>query len=155
MNVLFFRVQFKVKYIMQKTRSLPCYCNWASPANFRQLIFYNNCYGLCVFPYHYLHWVCIQYSFLLNFLLSPQVAALSQALTLFDKFKRTQESKEDKTSGPGEKEIDDLATNLQEASQGISTPADKVCAGTEMKFRICIILVLVQYLKLYSGITKV
>ena len=52
---------------------------------------------------------------------------MSQALTLFDKFKRTQESKEDKTSGPGEKEIDDLATNLQEASQGISTPADKVC----------------------------
>ena len=69
--------------------------------------------------------ICTAYAFNIPFFIN-QVAALSQALTLFDKFKRTQESKEDKTSGPGEKEIDDLATNLQEASQGISTPADKV-----------------------------
>ena len=35
-----------------------------------------------------------------------------------DKFRKSQESKEDKTGGPDEAEINDLATNLQEASQG-------------------------------------
>ena len=57
---------------------------------------------------------------------SLKVAALSQALNLFDKFRKNQESKEDKTGGPDAEEIEDLATNLQEVSQGASAPANKV-----------------------------
>lgn len=53
------------------------------------------------------------------------MAALSQALDFIDKFRKSQESKEDKTGGPDEAEINDLATNLQEASQGASTKSNK------------------------------
>ena len=42
-----------------------------------------------------------------------------------DKFRKSQESKEDKTGGPDEAEINDLATNLQEASQGAPTKSNK------------------------------
>ncbi len=58
-----------------------------------------------------------------------KVAALSQALNFFDKFRKNQESKEDKSRGrrrPDAAEIDDLASGLQEASQGASAPANKV-----------------------------
>ena len=56
---------------------------------------------------------------------AAKVAALSQALDFIDKFRKSQESKEDKTGGPDEAEINDLATNLQEASQGASTKSNK------------------------------
>ena len=56
---------------------------------------------------------------------ASKVAALSQALQHIDQFRKTQESKEDKTRGPDEAEINDLATNLQEASQGASTKSNK------------------------------
>ena len=55
-----------------------------------------------------------------------QVAALSQALNYIDKFRKSQESKEDKTGGPDASEINDLATNLQEVSQGANPTANKV-----------------------------
>ena len=54
-----------------------------------------------------------------------KVAALSQALNFFDKFRKNQESKEDKTVGPDAAEIEVLASNMQEASQGVSAPASK------------------------------
>ena len=56
---------------------------------------------------------------------ASKVAALSQALHHIDQFRKSQESKEDKTGGPDEAEINDLATNLQEASQGASTKSNK------------------------------
>lgn len=56
---------------------------------------------------------------------AAKVAALSQALDFIDKFRKSQESKEDKTGGPDEAEINDLATNLQEASQGAPTKSNK------------------------------
>lgn len=56
---------------------------------------------------------------------AAKVAALSQALDIIDKYRKSQESKEDKTGGPDEAEINDLATNLQEASQGASTKSNK------------------------------
>lgn len=56
---------------------------------------------------------------------ASKVAVLSQALELIDKFRKSQDSKEDKTGGPDEAEINDLATNLQEASQGASTKSNK------------------------------
>ncbi len=56
---------------------------------------------------------------------AAKVAALSQALDCIDKFRKNQESKEFKTGGPDEAEINDLATNLQEASQGASTKSNK------------------------------
>ncbi len=62
----------------------------------------------------------------MTFFFTLQVAALSQALNFFDKFRKNQESKEDKTGGPDAAEIEDLACNLQEASQGASGTANKV-----------------------------
>ena len=56
---------------------------------------------------------------------AAKVAALSQALDFIDKFRKSQESKEDKTGGPDEEEINDLATNLQEASQGAPTKSNQ------------------------------
>lgn len=47
-----------------------------------------------------------------------QVAALSQALGYIDKFQKTQELKNDKSGGPDQLELNDLAKNLQQASQG-------------------------------------
>jgi len=51
------------------------------------------------------------------------VAALSQALNYWDNFRRHQESKEDQTTGPDAAEIENLASNLQTASQGANTNA--------------------------------
>ena len=77
---------------------------------------------------------------------ASKVAALSQALHHIDQFRKSQESKEDKTGGPDEAEINDLATNLQEASQGASTKSNKSfpfgAAGTveATKFQISEVL---------------
>jgi hypothetical protein len=58
---------------------------------------------------------------------AAKVAAISQALDFIDKFRKSQESKEsDKTCGPvDESEINDLATNLQEASQACGASSTK------------------------------
>jgi len=53
-----------------------------------------------------------------------QVATLSQALGFVDEFRKSQSLKIDKANrGPNESEINDLATNLLEASQGASVPS--------------------------------
>ena len=54
------------------------------------------------------------------------MAALSQALDFIDKFRKNQESKEDQSGGPDPAEIENLASNLQEASQGVNQQASKV-----------------------------
>jgi len=53
-----------------------------------------------------------------------QVATLSQALGFVDQYRKSHALKTDKTNrGPDESEINDLATNLLEASQGASIPS--------------------------------
>jgi len=53
-----------------------------------------------------------------------QVATLSQAMGFVDQFRKSQSQKVDKSNrAPNESEINDLATNLLEASQGASVPS--------------------------------
>ena len=59
---------------------------------------------------------------------------MSQALDYIDKFRKNQESKEDKSTGPDAAEIDDLASNLQEVSQGANAPNNKVNPYTALTY---------------------
>ena len=59
---------------------------------------------------------------------AAKVAALSQALVCIDKFKKSQEEKEDNRGGPNASEMNDFATHLQEASQGAATGTGKSLA---------------------------
>ena len=52
---------------------------------------------------------------------ADKVAALTKALDCIDKFRKNQESKD----VPDQTELDDFATNLQEASHGASTKSNK------------------------------
>ena len=56
---------------------------------------------------------------------AAKVAALSQALVCIDKFKKSQEEKEDNRGGPNASEMNDFATHLQEASQGAGSGTGK------------------------------
>ena len=55
---------------------------------------------------------------------------MNHALEHIKKLIKSQESKEDKTGGPDASEINDLASNLQEVSQGANPTASKVLKGS-------------------------
>ena len=71
---------------------------------------------------------------------AAKVAALSQALVCIDKFKKIQEEKEDNRCGPNASEINDLATNLQEASQGAASGPGKTFPFVTAKEQITDVL---------------
>merc|ERR1719312_177232 len=67
---------------------------------------------------------------------AAKVAALSQALVCIDKFKKSQEEKEDNRGGPNASEMNDFATHLQEASQGAATGTGKSLADVLNKEQV-------------------